>query len=299
MTLRHLKIFVVVFQTESVTQASKLLCMTQPAVTRAIKEIEGYYGVCLFDRIHHRLMVTESGKMLYTYAIHILDSFDQLEKNLRNWENLGTLRIGTTVTIGNLLLPKALSFFKRDYPQLQVKAKVATGSVLQQDLINNQLDFVVMEGKPVYKELMVKKIAQDRLVLILPPDDPRKQKKQLFLKDFQNDAFILRDEGSMSRVLIDHVFALHQIPLIPFMESISTQAIIRAVHEGLGISFLPEHLAAEPIAAGLVSTAELVDENFVRENYVVWHKQKFLTQSAQRLIDYFCNLSYGTEESKK
>lgn len=292
MTLRHMKIFLSVFKTMNITKAAENLCMTQPAVTRAIKEIENYYGVYLFDRINKKLYVTESGKLFYTYALHILDSFDQLEKNLRNWEEIGTLRIGTTLTIGNVLLSKALLLFKNDYPKLNVKTTVATGNNLQKALLNNQLDFAVIEGSINNSELVTKKLANDRLILILPPNDSRRMCNNLSLHDFKNDSFILRDVGSMSRLFINNVFAIHGIQLTPTMESVSTQAIIKAVHEGLGISFLPEHLVTQAISTGFVSTSKLIDENFIRENHIVWHKHKFLTLSAKKLMEHFYNLSY-------
>ena len=66
MTLRHLKVFIAVYQEESVTRAAELLHMTQPTVTRAVQEIEQYYGIHLFERFKHRLYVTESGRQFYT-----------------------------------------------------------------------------------------------------------------------------------------------------------------------------------------------------------------------------------------
>lgn len=64
MTIRHMKIFLQVYRTQNMTQAAKVLHMTQPAVTRAIQEIERYYGVCLFERINKRLAATECGNLL-------------------------------------------------------------------------------------------------------------------------------------------------------------------------------------------------------------------------------------------
>lgn len=287
MTLRHMQIFQAVYQKKSITRAAEALCMTQPAVTRAIRELETYYGVRLFDRINRRLYVTEVGTRLYTYSLHILNSFDQLEKNLRNWEELGTLRIGTTLTIGNVLLPQVLCRFRRQHRQLQVRATVATGQTLQTALVDNQLDFAVVEGTIYHEDLLSRRIADDRLVMILPPDDGRGACSGLCLGDFRHDAFILRNPGSMSRSFVDHIFAMHGIALDPIMESVSTQAILQAVHAGLGISILPRQLVQQAIDSGMVTAVVLTDESFVRENHIVWHRQKFLTPSALELMDCF------------
>lgn len=291
MTLRHMQIFQAVYQKKSITRAAETLCMTQPAVTRAIRELETYYGVRFFDRMNRRLYVTEAGKRLYTYSLHILDSFDQLEKNLRNWEELGTLRIGTTLTIGNVLLPQVLCRFRQQHSQLQIRATVDTGQMLQTALIDNQLDFAVVEGTIHHEDLVTRRIADDCLVMVLPPDDSRATRPGLCLGDFRQDSFILRNPGSMSRSFVNHIFSMHGIVMDPIMESVSTQAILQAVHAGLGISILPRQLVQQSIDSGMVTTVALTDESFVRENHIVWHRQKFLTPSVLELMDCFQHCS--------
>ena len=293
MTLRHMKVFVAVYQTENVTKAAKMLNLTQPVVTRTIQEIEKYYGVCLFERINHRLHTTEAGKRFYSYALHIIDSFDQMEKGLRNWDELGVLRVGATSTLGNALLPQVLVRFRKDHPALQVRARISNGARLQQRLLDNQLDLALIEGEIRDENLCVQPLAEDRLVLILPPDDPRRDCRSLTLEDLASAPLILREEGSMGRTVIERVFAAHRLPVEPIIESVSTQAIIRAVHEGLGISFLPENLVQPAIASGFVATHEIENETFVRENFIVWHKHKFLTNSAKELMALAQSRSYS------
>ena len=292
MTLRHMKIFLAVYQEQQITKAARQLCMTQPAVTRAIQEIEAYYGVRLFERINRKLYITQTGTMFYTYAVHIVDCFDQMEKGLRDWDQLGVLRVGATIALGTDLLPKVLVRFQQANPSLQIRSVVSNGAALQQALLDNQLDFAVIEGSVGQEELASRAIAPDRLVLILPPDDPRAKWEHLALRDLADDPFLLRDKGSVGRAFLERVFALHELPLQPVMESVSTQAIIQAVHLGLGISFLPERLVAEAIRSGVVATKQLDDESFQREKHIVWNKQKFLTASARALMDCVCEVSW-------
>lgn len=292
MTLRHMKIFLEVYKTENITQAAEALSMTQPAVSRTIQDIERYYGVRLFERINRRLHVTETGKLFYTYALHIVDSFDEMEKGLRDWDELGALRFGASVTLGNSLLPQVLKKFRMTHPNLKLRAVVSNGTQLQEALLNNQLDFAVMGGTIQDAALCRREIASDRLVMILPPDDPRLHWETVTLQDFARDNFLLRENGSMGRDTVDQVFSLHGIPLEPTMESVSTQTIIRAVHEGIGVSILPECLVRYAIDRGYVGTCDLVGEGFVTKNYIVWHRQKFLTESARNLMEVF------VEESK-
>ena len=90
MTLRHMIIFRAVCAAGcNSTKAAESLHMTQPAVSLAIKELEHYYGVRLFDRIGKRLQITEAGQNFLRYAIHISDLFEDMEQGLRGWDANG------------------------------------------------------------------------------------------------------------------------------------------------------------------------------------------------------------------
>lgn len=286
MTLKHLRIYLEVYRFANITKAAEALFMTQPAVSRAIQEIEKYYGICLFERIHHRLYVTEAGKAFYTYALHIVDSFNQMESNLKHWDEYGTIKFGTSIAIGNSLLPSVLSQFKKMKPHLQVKAVVSNSKMLQEALLNNQLDFSVMEGGVIDPQLNAEVISHDYLVPVLPPDAPERNTVRP-LHELTKNPLLLREKGSAGRSFVDHIFAVHHIAAEPILESISTHAILNAVSAGLGISFLPEQLVRSSIQSGTVATCQVSDESFERDNYLVWHKQKFLTGPSIELMDCF------------
>ncbi len=284
MTVRHMKIFIEVYRTENITRAAALLHMTQPAVTRAVQELERYYGVRLFERINRRLSVTESGKQLYAHAVHIVNSFDEMEKGLRNWDEMGVLRIGASITLGNFLLPDLTVQFKKRHPDLQIRVQISNGARIQQALLDNRLDLAMIEGAVSEEHLHTEAFTQDRLVLILPPGHPLCTARNIRLQDLSGYDFLLRERGSAGRTFLDHVFAVHGLALTPAWESTSTHAIIKAVHAGIGISFLPEQLVKEEIASGLVVTREIEDEEFTRKHFLVWHENKFLSPSAQSFI---------------
>lgn len=284
MTIRYMKIFVAVYQAGNITKAAKQLYMTQPVVSRAIQEMERYYGVKLFERINQRLSVTEAGRQLYSYALHILDSFDQMEKSLRDWDELGVIRIGASMTPGSILLPKVLKAYQAVHTGIAVKATVTNGTKLQNMLYNNEIDFALIEGGAIGENLVTEELGEDRLILLLPPDSDLLSQDELFLSELMPYPFILREKESVSRIMIDHIFALHDLTVTPFMESINTHAIVQGVHEGLGISFLPEHLVRHSVESGFVATRDVTDESFHRKNYIVWHKNKLLPKSAKDFI---------------
>ena len=285
MKLSLMKIFIQVYQTQNITRAAERLHMTQPAVTRAIREIENYYGVTLFERMNRGLSVTESGRQLYAQALHIVESFDIMEKGLRNWDEFGILRVGASITLGSFLMPGLVAEFGRLHPHLKLKVRISNGESLQQLLTDNQLDIAFIEGSVVDPQLKFEAFSKDRLVLIMHPGHPLVNAETLCLRDLMGDSFLLREPGSAGRTFFNNVFAVHGLSVEPAWESMSTQAIIKAVSAGIGISFLPEKLVRSAIDAGYVATHEIADEPFERDNHIVWHQNKFLTPSAQAMIE--------------
>lgn len=291
MTIRHLKIYVTVYQTCNITRAAEQLHMTQPSVTRAIQELEHYYGVKLFERINRRLFVTESGKQFYPQALHIVDSLDSMEKSLRNWDEFGTLRVGATITLGTVLLPQVVAAFQEKHPNLQIKVLISNGKHLEEGLLDNRLDIALLEGGIVNPHLNAEPFGEDRLVLIMHPENPLAGKEKLFLSDLRDCRFLMREKGSVGRSFLDDLFAVHGIPLSPLWESTSTHAIIQGVKMNLGISILPERLVGDSILEGKVVTKKVEDVSFQRTNYIVSHKNKYLTKSAKEFITICHNFS--------
>lgn len=296
MTIHHMEIYIQVYKTQNITHAAELLHMTQPAVSRAIREIEAYYGIRLFERINKRLYITAAGKLFYAQAQHIIESFEQMEKELKNWNASGLIRIGASVTIGNFLLPGLLSVFRQKYPTVQVHATIANGNNLQKSLLGSQLDIALIEGLVEEKDLHAEPFADDKLVLILPPGHPLLLQEHIYLPELLDYPLLLREQGSAGRTFLDQVYGILGKTLHPTWESVSTQAIVKAVHMGLGISFLPEQLVRQDLVNGFVCTRKISDVDLTRKHYLVWHKDKFLTQSMHNLISICKNMGrFSTE----
>ena len=147
MTIRHLKIFLSVCKNNfNTTKAAEELHMTQPAVSLAIKELEQYYGVALFDRIGKRLKITEAGHRFFEYSVHITSMFDDMEKGMKDWDSFGVIRIGASITIGSQFLPYYVKAFYNRYPGTEIKVTISPSEQLEQKIWNNELDFILIEG---------------------------------------------------------------------------------------------------------------------------------------------------------
>ncbi len=280
-----MRIFIEAYREMNVTRAAERLHMTQPAVTRAIQEIEKHYGVLLFERLKGRISATESGRALYSYAVHIAETFDRMEKAISNWDSAGILRVGASITIGNHMLIDFVRSFQQEFPGMRVRALVAPGFALQNALIDNELDIALVEGESGFEELVAEPFASDRLVPIFPPKYPLLSKPELLLSDVARCPLLLREEGSAGRAFLNSVFEARGHAVRPLWESVSTQALVRAVAAGLGVSILPEQLVRADIDSGAVRAREIADADLSRSFNIIRHKNKFITDSARRFIE--------------
>lgn len=285
MTLKHLKIFVAVYREMNITHASETLHMTQPAVTRAIQELEKYYGVRLFERMGRRLCATMCGEELYARAVHITDAFSELEHSLRSWDESGLLRVGASITLGSFLLPELVKTFQTMHPDLKIYATVSKLETIQEKLSDNKIDVALVEGETPSEVIRGECFTRDTLQPIVPPGHPLLSKDTILLQDLLACPLLLRDRGSAGRAFLDHVFAAHGYTATPVWESMSTQALVNATAAGIGISILPAQLVARDIASGKVTAVPVADESFTRNNYIIWHRQKYLTGTMLEFIE--------------
>ena len=278
-------IFRTVFESDcNSTKAAEQLHMTQPAISLAIKELEQYYGVRLFDRIGRRLKITDSGKLFLQYAIHITDLFEDMETGLRDWDSKGILRIGASITIGSQFLPGYVKAYAEICPGIDVRVLIEQSDTLEHKTLTNALDFALIEGIPRDPRIIAEAYMQDQLCVLCSPDKGWKQGQTISREDFKKQRFLLREKGSGTRDVFDHVTAQAGIHITPAWEAMSTSALINAAITGLGIAVLPRRMIQTALDSGQIITVNVDGLDFRRSFYIIRHKDKFLMPSARKFI---------------
>ncbi|WP_367926230.1 LysR family transcriptional regulator [uncultured Ruthenibacterium sp.] len=286
MTLRHMKIFCAVCNANcNTTKAAENLNMTQPAVSLAIKELEQYYGIILFDRIGRRLQITSAGENFLQYALRISAQFDDMEREMRNWDSIGLLRVGASITIGSQFLPSYVKAFYHRRPGTEVQVTVAPSDQLEQAIMNNKLDFALIEGISHNSAIHTEEYMEDCLCIIASPKEGFKQGQRLSLEQFSQQHFLLREPGSGTRDVFDKAAANAGISVKPIWEAASTTALVNAVINGLGIAVLPRRMIQGALERGLVVTLGAEGMDFRRSFYIIHHKDKYLTPAAKAFLD--------------
>ena len=286
MTLRHIKIFLSVCECEcNTTRAAEALYMTQPAVSLAIHELEEYYGVKLFDRFGRRLVISEAGIQFKEYALRIVSLFDDMEKRMRNWDSYGILRVGASITIGSQFLPGYVKAFYHRYPGTEIHAIVASTEQLEKKLLTNEIDFALIEGIAHSPSIISEPYMEDRLSVICSANSAFKQGQKLTMEQFLQQKFLLREKGSGTREVFDRVLEAAGYSITPVWEAMSTNALVQAVINNLGIAVLPHRMVTNALERKQIVTVTVDELDFRRNFYIIYHQEKFLTTSAHDFLD--------------
>lgn len=289
MKIRHLRIFKMVCEEESITKAAKKLFMTQPAVSSTINELETYLGVYLFDRISGRIYLNETGKLFLTRVTKLLDIYDDLEQNVKGLEDTATIKIGSSITIANFILPKAIVEFEKDYKNTPIKVIVGNAGKIEQMLYNNEIDLGLIEGVIHNEELIKIPFSSYKLAIICSPKHKLAGDDPVDIKKLIKERLLLREKGSAIRDVFDSALLLHNLRANPEWTSINSQALINAVKQNLGISVLPKILIEQEIESGEIFEIKINDFQLVNVNHIVFHKNKFQTKNFKILIEIIKN----------
>lgn len=284
MTIRHLRIFITVYEEGNMTVAAEKLFMTQPSVSQAIKELENYYGVLLFERLAKKLYVTESGEKLYQYASHIIKLFDELADSLKENALHQKLLIGANYTVGDVLIHKYIKSFKTSYPDAEIMVTVNKSAILLEMLRKSELDLALVEEVSNAPDMIQDFFYDDKIVVVTYPDHPLSAKRELTAHDLVGEHLLLRERGAGVRNLFELRMMQNGLTVEPYWESTSTTALINAAKNKIGLAVLPYQLVKEDILSGSLKELKVRDMELSRKLTIVYHKNKFITTAMQDFI---------------
>lgn len=202
----RLKVFYTVAKRLNFTKASEELYITQPAVTKHIKEIENYFKVRLFDRNGTKIKLTPAGEMLMQYSEQLFSVYQNLEfdMNAFNQHKSGTLRIGASTTAAQYLLPPVLASFHHKFEAVKVQLITGNTEQIETALQNKTIDMGIIEGKSKNTIFKYTPFVKDELVLVAKTGHPLSKKSSVRPEDLLKYAFLMREPGSGTLEVIAH-----------------------------------------------------------------------------------------------
>ena len=290
---RRLQVFQTVARLLSFTKAAEELHMTQPAVTFQVRQLEEQFNTRLFDRTHNRISLTEAGQRVYECAERIFELYAEMDNKVRELTGdiSGVLILGASTTIAEYMLPVLLGDFKKEYPDVTIRLRVANTDGIVSQVENNAIDLGVVEAPVNNKNLVVEECRTDELVLIVPPGHELADETTVPVKRITDYPFICREEGSGTREVMLECMAgagVNPSDLNLGMELGSLEAIKGAVESGMGVSVLSSATIEKELKLGTLVAVKL-EPPMTRPFSFVHQKQKFKVRAMDELLNFARN----------
>jgi len=252
MNLHQLELFLAVGEEGSVTRGAERAAVSQPAVSRAIADLEASLGERLFDRGPKGVAPTEAGRVLLDYAKRIFALKREAGEALSDLRGLesGRLSIGASTTIGDYLLPPAIARFLARYPSIDLSVEIGNTDAIQAGVLEGRYDVGFTEGQIDPGRFAVDVLRTDELVVFSAPNHPLARAETVGLIDVAEYPFVMREEGSGTRRIVEDRFREAGIQPRVACALGSTNAIKRAVATGLGLGIVSALAVATEVERG-------------------------------------------------
>ena len=192
------KVFLSVAENLSFSKASTELFISQPAVTKHIKELENKLKIALFERKGNKIFLTEAGKLAYSHLREINLQYNNMEYKLCRLNDAfrGSLQIGASSTISQYILPRVIAAFHKKYPKIKVSLTCGNSFEIEEKLLQNNIDIALVENVSSQANIKYIDFLNDEIVVVAGSNSFYVKNKALTIADFQKIPIVLAEKGS-------------------------------------------------------------------------------------------------------
>lgn len=245
----------------------------------------------MFNRTTKKIELTDAGKALMPFARRSKELMEETEKEMSRFAHMleGRLQLGASLTIGEYILPRLLGPFGQEYPHVSVSLKVMNTTQILGEILQHQLNFGLVEAPVSHPDVQIEPVLNDELMLVFSSSHPLAGKKKITVDDVLAYPFVLREQGSGTRKVMEEAFKAQGIPVDAIrivMELGSTGAVKSAVESNLGISIISAASVKHEAALGLLHTRSIEGLHFHRKFYSIYLKSALLPISAVAFLTF-------------
>ena len=292
MTLKQLQFFKRTAELENISKAAKELYIAQPALSKAIKDLEQELGYTLFERNGKKIFLNKNGDILYKYALQLHSNFSQMESELKEANEHKSTAVNISVRVASKLLPSILSSFYSKYPDANLR-------IHQINQITKHMPEwdIIIDSKDTKSSILTEReqlLLEEKIMLALPHSHPLAQKDKIFLADLTGDPCCLLNEfSSLGKMLREKFEAKYFAPNVIF-ESDNPHMIRDFLGLGLSYSFVPEVTWRLKEDFPNLVFRDVEDMLFHRYIYLSYGQAAYISQSAKEFSrhvrDYFISI---------
>ncbi len=241
MNLHHLAIFHAIAETGSISAAAIRVRVSQPALSRELKDFEGRLGVVLFERLPRGMRLTEPGKVLHAYSARLFAVADSAQAAMRDFADAraGQLSMGASNTIGTYVLPRFVAQFRTLFPQVGISLFVGNTGQVAQGVADLRFTVGFVEGPVRVEGVIAEEFSRDELIPVVGAQHPLAGRRRANPADINGLPLLMREPGSGTRELIGELLQQLDVRTGNIVEFGNTEALKQAAIHGGGIAWLP------------------------------------------------------------
>ncbi|HXT16819.1 MAG TPA: LysR substrate-binding domain-containing protein [Gemmatimonadaceae bacterium] len=287
LNLHHLRLFAAVVDHGGFTRAAEALNLSQPAISKSLKELEAGLGLSLIDREGRSLRLTDAGRALHSRARELFGVERVAERELRELRGLkrGALRIAASTTIATYLLPPVLGRFHLRHPRVRIQTSSANTRAVLRLLLEARVDLALVEGPVSDAGVIAHPWRDDELVVIAPRDHRLLSERRVTVEDVAAERMLVREPGSGTREVSESALARHGIRLTRTMRVGGTEAIKQAVAAGLGLAIVSRAAAADQLALGRIAVLHVEGLTIKRTLTRLELRDRTATVAAREMVE--------------
>lgn len=247
MKLTQIEYFIAVCRYQNFSKAADELHISQPGISKSMRELEEECGVALFERNYNNIVITKEGELLLESAQKFMEHFNELDMTVHSLAyGKSILKIGVVPMCGNTVFPRLHSGFLEAFPDIRIETIEETVSVLYELLDQHELDFVLCVTNHLpenhYKYYILKK---SHLELFVPKDSPLAVRKTIDLCELTNVPLVLLSDHYGQTKYIRRMFSLNGVRPFVLHQSNQVFTILEYIRSHVASGFLSEEFAAE------------------------------------------------------
>lgn len=288
MDVRHLEYFIEVARQKSFSKAAEMLYVSQPTISKAIKELENELGVVLLYRNTKSVELTDHGEAILEQAQQIVSSFQNITAQVENVSKLrtGKVYVGFPPITGITVLTHLIGAFKKEYPNIEINLYEFGSKKIEVAIRDGLLDVGVIrvpaENAEVYEMITFEK---EPLRIVMHPSHKLAQQKKIDYGDLKDERLVLYSNDFVLHDTITERFQHAGFNPHVIFKTSQRELMIQTVAAGLGVAFLPRTIC-NGLERNTVISLPVTDEDLYLQLAIAWKKGRYLSHAAQELLAY-------------
>ncbi|MEX3935022.1 LysR substrate-binding domain-containing protein [Paraburkholderia phymatum] len=256
-TLRQLRVFIEVARLQSFSRAGSEIGLTQSAVSRCVRELEGEIGLKLIDRTTREVQLTDVGGNLVASVSRLLGDLDDALREIREIgeQRRGRVMVAASPTIACRLMPPIVAACGKQYPFIMLGLRDDVQSDVVRKVKSGEVDFGVIIGPVSADDLIAEALMTDSFCLVSRDDHPLAGRSEVAWRELEGERLVLLDHASGSRPIIDAALEAYGVSANVVQELGHPSTVYGLVQEGIGVSVLPWLAMPLPAGSSLVTRA--------------------------------------------